>query len=152
MSKPLQNSSKINAFVICIKIFYDMIPLNCFISDAALFIMPAPFLMYPLIPFKLKPSGLGDSEKYIKPNLTIILLLIKLCSSLSEPPKCLNLFSIYLPLLAIFCLRTFLAFHLTCPRCRWFCRNTFELVLSYRPYSLSLVVVERSEVERASHY
>ena len=45
-----------------------MIPLNCFISDAALFIMPAPFLMYPLMPFKLKPSGLGDSEKYIQPN------------------------------------------------------------------------------------
>ena len=67
MSIPLQNY-KINAFVICIKIFYDMIPLNCFISDAALFIMPAPFLMYPLMPFKLKPSGLGDSEKYIQPN------------------------------------------------------------------------------------
>ena len=55
--------------------FYDIIPLNCFISDAALFIMPAPFLMYPLMPFKLKPSGLGVSEKYIKPNLTMTSLL-----------------------------------------------------------------------------
>ena len=58
-----------------IQMFYDIIPLNCFISDAALFIMPAPFLMYPLMPFKLKPSGLGVSEKYIKPNLTMTSLL-----------------------------------------------------------------------------
>ena len=129
-----------NAFVICIQIFYDIIPLNCFISDAALFIMPAPFLMYPLMPFKLKPSGLGDSEKYIKQKLTITFLLMKFLSN----QKSFYLFRIYLPLLAIFCLRMFLAFHLTCQRCRWFFQNTFELVLSYRPCSLSLMVVEWS--------
>ena len=57
--------------------FYDIIPLNCFISDAALFIMPAPFLMYPLMPFKLKPSGVGVSEICINPNSIIAFLLIK---------------------------------------------------------------------------
>ena len=128
-----------NAFGMFIQIFYDMIPLNCFISDAALFIMPAPFLMYPLIPFKLKPSGLGVSEKYIEPNLTITFLLIKY-----KHNQILKVFNVYLPLLVVFCLRMFLAFHLTCLRCRWFCRNTFELVLSYRPCSLSLMVVEWS--------